>query len=166
VAEQIGFLDTEGAVPPRGFAETLLDAVEPEGPILVSAPTARAIRTLLSDRFADLASRFERLLGRLVEIEPAMAPGANVVRDIDAPIAQTAGVSERLDLGIDPGPELMDDQGVGQAYRVLLDVTQPTISRRPFAWALVRYADRQTANLMQAVANEHIGERATRYRAI
>jgi hypothetical protein len=150
--EQIGFLDTEGAVPARGFAETLLDALDSDGGIVVSISTAHAIRNELISGLPEFASRFEQVLGRLIEVTPTVGVGSHEVRERTLVGPRGDGMAAGLDLGIAAELEVMDDRGAQEAYRRLIDADRPASERRSIAWALFRYADRQTARLIREFA--------------
>ncbi len=64
------FLDLSGQPPMRRFAETLIDAVGTDGPILVySGFEARILRELMN-RYADFERELQAILDRLVDLLP------------------------------------------------------------------------------------------------
>lgn len=66
------FLDTSGAPPMRGFAESLLEALGAEGPIVVYSGFEKSVLKKLADRFPDLAPALERVVGRLFDLLPVL----------------------------------------------------------------------------------------------
>jgi hypothetical protein len=66
------FLDLSGEAPMRPLAESLIEMLDTEGPILMyTSYEARVIRGL-ADRFPDLAPALEAILDRLVDLHPVV----------------------------------------------------------------------------------------------
>ena len=66
------FLDASGAAPMRGFAESLLQAVGTEGPIVVYGAFEKTVLKSLADRCPDLAPALERVIERLFDLLPVL----------------------------------------------------------------------------------------------
>jgi len=64
------FLDTKGEPPMRAFAESLLETLGNEGPILVYSAYEKRILNELSAAYPDLASALQALVARLVDLQP------------------------------------------------------------------------------------------------
>lgn len=64
------FLDLSGAPPMRSAAETLIETLGSEGPILVYTPYEKRVLTELAERYPDLAPALEASIERLVDLYP------------------------------------------------------------------------------------------------
>ncbi len=64
------FLDTVGEPPMRAFAETLLETLGNEGPILVYSAYEKRILNELSATYPDLAPTLQAVVARLVDLQP------------------------------------------------------------------------------------------------
>jgi hypothetical protein len=163
LTEQIGFLDTEGVVPARAFVDTLLDALAAEGDIVVSTSTAQAIRNDLITAFPELGPRFDQIVQRLIEVKPAFGVGSHEVQERALLGPGGVGLAAGVDLVIGAEVEVTDAQDVQDAYWLLIDVDRPASERRAIAWALFRYADRQTASLIREFARGATGDQGGAY---
>ncbi|MCC6143222.1 MAG: DUF2779 domain-containing protein [Candidatus Hydrogenedentes bacterium] len=65
------FLETGGGDPQRHFAESLLAALDDDGPVFVYNQSFEATRLKeLADLFTDLAEKLKRIVGRMVDLLP------------------------------------------------------------------------------------------------
>lgn len=64
------FLDTTGEPPMRAFAESLLETLGNEGPILVYSAYEKRILNELAAAYPDLAPALQALVARLVDLQP------------------------------------------------------------------------------------------------
>ena len=68
--EHAEFLDLSGAPPMRALAESLIQALEAEGPVLAYTSYERGVIEGLAAMFTDLAEPLRAIAGRLVDLHP------------------------------------------------------------------------------------------------
>jgi hypothetical protein len=64
------FLDLEGEPPMRALAESLIEKLGTEGPILIYTGYEKGVINDLATRFPDLAPRLSALVDRVVDLHP------------------------------------------------------------------------------------------------
>ena len=66
------FLDLSGEPPMRSLAESLVEVLGTDGPVLMYTPYERKVILRLAERFPDLAAGLESVLDRLVDLHPVV----------------------------------------------------------------------------------------------
>lgn len=145
------FLDTAGLAPMRQFAESLLDALDADGPIFVYSAFEKTTIKGLIKRFPDLAVRLENILQRFVDLlplarehyyHPAMK-GSWSIKSVLPTIAP--------DLGYDTLGEVRDGGAAQTAYLEIISTQTPPARRDALAADLRAYCGRDTEALVEVV---------------
>ncbi len=150
--DHLGFLDTEGESPLRGFIDTLLEALAGPGPILVYTSFEKTILRGLQGRFPDLSPQIEAVIERLVDLHPLLRDGyyhpaqqgswgLKVVAPLIAP-----------DIRYEELEGVQDGGAAQEAYRELIDPATTKERRRALAHALLAYCNLDTLALLRMVA--------------
>lgn len=143
------FLDTEGNAPMRQFIETLITALESNGPILVYSSFERTVLKTLVERFPDLHAQIEGIINRLVDLYPITKshyyhPAMKGSWSIKAVLPTIAP-----ELAYDTLGEVQDGGGAQDAYREIIAHDTPDKRRKQVADDLRAYCCRDTLAMVE-----------------
>lgn len=145
------FLDTSGEAPMRQFAESLLDALDADGPIFVYSGFEKTTIKGLIKRFPDLAVRLENVIHRFVDLLP-------LARDHYYHPAMKGDWSIKYvlptiapELSYDRLGEVRDGTAAQTAYLEIIAADTPPSRRDALAADLREYCGRDTEALVEVV---------------
>ena len=152
------FLDTTGAPPMRRFIESLLEALENSGPILVYSAYEKTCLQALAARFPDLEKAIQPIIARLVDLLPITRqhyyhPDMRGSWSLKAVLPTIAPELDYGDLG-----EVQDGGAAEAAY---LEIIHPDTGReraQTLAADLRNYCQRDTEALVALVRFLHTGK--------
>ena len=151
LVDHLEYLDTEGENPLRDFAESLLDILAGEGPVLIYTAFETGILRALQARFPDLAEPIQKVIDRLVDLHPPLRDGyyhpdqqgswsIKVVAPLIAPDVRY----EDLD-------EVRDGGAAQEAYRELIDPGTAKERQRDLGRELLEYCGLDTLAMVRVV---------------
>lgn len=145
------FLDLSGQAPMRRAAETLLEALGTEGPVIVYTPYEKRVLTALATRFADLAAPLEAVIARLVDLHP-IAKSHYYHPDMHGSWSIKA-ILPTIDAGIDYSSleEVRDGEAAQSAYLEAIHADTPASRRETLREALSAYCRLDTLALVRLV---------------
>lgn len=146
----LGFLDVTGEPPMRPFAESLLHALNEQGPIFVynAGFEAGRIRDLMA-MFPDLAPGLGALIGRIVDLLPiarkyyyhADMKGSWSIKDVLPTVAPELDYSNL--------EEVQEGEGAQRAYLELTEQEVTGDRKAALSEALKRYCERDTLGMVR-----------------
>lgn len=143
------FLDVSGQSPLRGFVDALLDAIEPDGPILVWNRSFEASRLReLADMFPDCREPLLALIERMVDLLPIYREhyyhpaqrGSWSIKAVLPTIAPDLDYSE-LEIG--------DGMAAQDGYLRAVDASTSTADRETLRQQLLEYCERDTLAMVR-----------------
>jgi hypothetical protein len=144
-----GFLDTSGEPPMRSFAESLLTTLGNKGPVFVYSHFEKTILKLLGKLFPDLASKLDRVIGRLVDLLPITRkhyyhPAMMGSWSIKAVLPCVAP-----DLSYNDFEEVMDGQAAQRAYLEMINAENAQDRRKKLEEELKNYCQLDTLAMVR-----------------
>ncbi len=143
------YLDTQGSAPMRAFAESLIQTVGGEGPVIVYSPFEKRILNELSDRFPDLANSLQAIVGRLVDLLPLTRayyyhPDMRGSWSIKAVLPT---VAPHLDYG--QLEDVRDGTGAQVAYEEMIDHSTDVQRKQQLEQSLLEYCKLDTLAMVE-----------------
>jgi predicted RecB family nuclease len=145
------FLDLSGAAPMRRAAETLIEALGTEGPVIVYTSYEKRVLRSLAERYADLAGPLEAIVERLVDLHP-IAKTHYYHPDMHGSWSIKA-ILPTIDAGIDYSrlDEVRDGEAAQSAYLEAIHEETPAERREALREALLAYCRLDTLALVKLV---------------
>jgi len=145
------FLDLSGEPPMRRLAESLIDTLGTDGPVVVYSSYEKRILNELAERFADLAPALEAIIARLFDLLPLAKahyyhPEMRGSWSIKA-ILPTIG----SDLDYAALDEVRDGEAAQSAYLEAIHADTPTDRRETLDEALKAYCKLDTLAMVRLV---------------
>ena len=145
------FLDLSGEPPMRPLAESLIETLGTDGPILMYTPYERTVILGLAERFPDLAAGLEAILDRLVDLHPVVKENYYHPDMLGSWSLKAVLPTFAPDLDYSALEEIQEGTAASNAYLEAIDPTTSPERREQLRTRLLKYCQLDTEAMVRVV---------------